>query len=67
MELFRFPTNYKYASELIADIKSQGDFCIGAACYPEGHVESEHKSEDIAHLKEKSGCRRRFSDDTDVF
>ena len=50
---FPIPNHYKYASELIADIKSQGDFCIGAACYPEGHVESEHKSEDIAHLKEK--------------
>ena len=38
---FPIPNHYKYASELIADIKSQGDFCIGAACYPEGHVESE--------------------------
>ena len=50
---FPLPNQYKHASELIYDIKSQGDFCIGAACYPEGHVESEHKSEDIAHLKEK--------------
>ena len=30
-----------------------GDFCIGAACYPEGHVESEHKAEDIANLRKK--------------
>lgn len=44
---------YKYAQELIEDIKSYGDFCIGAACYPEGHVESNTKTEDIAHLKEK--------------
>mgnify|MGYP003275561288 FL=1 len=50
---FPISNHYKYASELIADIKAQGDFCIGAACYPEGHVESEHKEEDIAHLKEK--------------
>lgn len=50
---FPIPNQYQYASELIADIKSQGDFCIGAACYPEGHVESEHKAEDIMHLKEK--------------
>ena len=46
-------THYKYACELIEDIKSQGDFCIGAACYPEGHVESENRKEDVLHLKEK--------------
>lgn len=50
---FPIPGHYKYASELVEDIKKRGDFCIGAACYPEGHVESEHKAEDIAHLKEK--------------
>lgn len=50
--------DYRYASELIAEIKSGGDFCIGAACYPEGHVESENKTIDIQHLKEKveAGC-----------
>ena len=49
-------THYKYACELIEDIKSQGDFCIGAACYPEGHVECASQMEDIAHLKEKVDC-----------
>lgn len=52
------PEVYHYASELIREIKSAGDFCIGAACYPEGHVESENKTADIQHLKEKvdAGC-----------
>ena len=50
------PNDYHYASELIRDIKSQGDFCIGAACYPEGHVESPYKKNDILHLKEKVDC-----------
>lgn len=51
-------TDYRYASELIREIKQAGDFCIGAACYPEGHVESANKTEDIEHLKEKveAGC-----------
>lgn len=50
------PNDYHYASELIQDIKAQGDFCIGAACYPEGHVESPYKKDDIFHLKEKVDC-----------
>ena len=45
--------DYHYASELVADIKSQGDFCIGGACYPDGHVECAHKDDDIRNLKRK--------------
>lgn len=45
--------DYRYASELVRDIKAQGDFCIGGACYPEGHVEASSKTEDILHLKER--------------
>lgn len=54
----RVAHDYRYASELIAQIKACGDFCIGAACYPEGHVESRNKADDITHLKEKvdAGC-----------
>lgn len=49
---------YRYAFELINDIKANGDFCIGGACYPEKHVESKNFDEDIKHLKEKvdAGC-----------
>ena len=45
--------DYRFASDLVKEIKAKGDFCVGAACYPEGHVECEHKDDDIAFLKEK--------------
>ena len=51
--------DYRYAIDLIRQLKeSDGDFCIGAACYPEVHPESENQHEDIIHLKEKvdAGC-----------
>lgn len=51
-------TDYHYASELTADIREFGGMCIGGACYPEGHVESENTQEDIRNLKRKvdAGC-----------
>lgn len=50
-----FPTRdrFRYAYELVKEIRRSGDFCIGAACYPEGHVENEHKEDDIKYLKQK--------------
>ena len=47
--------DYCYAAELIRDIHKYagGKFCLGGACYPEGHVECLHKKDDIGHLKDK--------------
>lgn len=50
---------YEYASELVTAIRESGeysDFCIGAACYPEGHTEAPSRKEDIKHLKVKVDC-----------
>lgn len=50
---------YRHAIDLIHDIRESGaDFCIGAACYPEVHPESETQKDDIRYLKEKvdAGC-----------
>ncbi|MCI8660391.1 MAG: methylenetetrahydrofolate reductase [NAD(P)H] [Lachnospiraceae bacterium] len=54
----RVEKDYQFASQLIGEIRKTGDFCIGAACYPEGHVESVNKAADIHYLKEKveAGC-----------
>lgn len=45
--------DFKYASDLVAFIKAQGDFNIIGACYPEGHTESENLVVDIQNLKQK--------------
>lgn len=45
--------DFKYASDLIAYMKSKYDFCFLGACYPECHPESESSVADIKHLKEK--------------
>lgn len=49
---------YKYASELIGQIRDFGGFCIGGACYPEGHPESANAVADIdaLRIKVESGC-----------
>ncbi len=44
---------YKYAAQLVSEIKEFGGFCIGAACYPEGHPDSPNQTIDIGYLKEK--------------
>ena len=49
--------DYKHAVELVRELKEYG-FCIGGACYPEIHPESENQRDDIKYLKEKveAGC-----------
>lgn len=50
--------SFDHANELAEYIRSKGDFCIGGACYPEGHPESPNQKQDIAYLKAKcdAGC-----------
>jgi methylenetetrahydrofolate reductase (NADPH) len=49
---------YEHASDLIERIREDGSFCIGGACYPEHHPESENSDTDLGYLKLKveAGC-----------
>lgn len=48
--------SYRYAADLIEEIQNFGGFCVGAACYPEGHVECRNQRIDLQHLKAKVEC-----------
>lgn len=44
---------FAYASDLIAMLASEFDFCIGAAAYPEKHPEAVDLDTDLGHLAKK--------------
>jgi len=48
---------FGHGSELAAYVKSGWDFCVGGACYPEGHLESADVGQDVrfAKVKEEAG------------
>ncbi len=50
--------DFTHASDLVREIKDFGGFCIGGACYPEGHTECDSFTKDIQNLKIKvdAGC-----------
>ena len=50
--------DYRHAVDLVRELKEAGGFCIGGACYPEVHPESQTQKEDLRFLKEKveAGC-----------
>jgi len=51
---FDFSKNiYTYASEFIEDLKTKGNFCLGAAAYPEAHINCKRIKDDLYNLKNK--------------
>ena len=46
-------TDFQHAEDLIRFIHERGSFCVGAACYPEGHPESMSRQSDMDYLRRK--------------
>jgi methylenetetrahydrofolate reductase (NADPH) len=45
---------FRHASELVRFIREEDfNFSLGGACYPEGHVETGSRNDDLLHLKRK--------------
>ncbi len=68
------PGGFAYSSQLVRFIHEQGDFCVGVAGFPEGHIACKKgKHADWAHLKEKveAGAdfviTQLFFDNTDYY
>lgn len=49
-------SDYKYAKDLVNHITETTELSIGAAAYPEGHIECDNLEKDIENLKEKVNC-----------
>lgn len=48
--------DFRFAKDLVTQIKMREQFSVGAACYPEGHLESPSPELDILYIKEKVDC-----------
>ncbi|MGH7818838.1 MAG: methylenetetrahydrofolate reductase, partial [Candidatus Binatia bacterium] len=54
------PDGFSNAWQLVRLARSTGDFCVGAAAYPEGHVECPDRETDLEHLKLKADSGAEF-------
>jgi methylenetetrahydrofolate reductase (NADPH) len=50
----------EYSRELVELIGGEYDFCIGAACFPETHIDAVDADTDLRYLREKVDAGARF-------
>lgn len=58
-DMIEYCKYYKHATDLMADLAPYG-FSMGAACYPEGHVECKSLQSDLINLKKKQDAGASF-------
>ena len=59
------PGGFRYASDLVSFVRERRtaqrwDFCIGGACYPEGHIDSSSRDDDLRNLTKKVEAGTEF-------
>lgn len=53
------PADFRYAKDLIPALVGAG-FCVGAAAYPEGHIDCDDLKRSVSHLREKQDAGASF-------
>ncbi len=51
--------DFRYAADIIPTLVEAG-FCVGAACYPEGHIECDDLAQSVRHLRLKQDAGASF-------
>lgn len=52
---------FSYGRDLVSFVKQYGYFCVGAAVYPEGHIETSSLEEDTEYAKQKIDAGADFA------